>query len=171
MALALLLLLVVVPIVELYVIVQTAHGIGVLPTIGLLIVMSVLGSWLLKREGAKAWRAFRAATASGRVPAKETADGALVILGGALLLTPGFVTDVFGLLCILPPTRVFVRKALLSFFVGRMAGRVTVAGRPAGDLIGSATRRSRPTKVRSRRVPASDRRPANEPPPPPLPPE
>ena len=94
--------LVLVPIVEIYVLLQVGQLLGVLPTVVLLVVMSLLGAYLLRREGARTWRAFRTALGSGRLPAAEVADGALVILGGALLLTPGFATDVFGLLCVLP---------------------------------------------------------------------
>ncbi len=129
----LVLLFLVLPIVELYVVIQVGQSIGVWPTIGLLVLDSFLGAWLVRREGAKAWAAFRQALDEGRVPARETADGALVILGGALLLTPGFVTDVFGLICVLPPTRAIVRR-----LVTRSAlRRVTVVGweqkRPANE--------------------------------------
>ena len=116
--------LVVVPIVELYVLIQVGQVLGVLPTLVLLVVMSLLGGYLLKREGSRTWRAFREALAAGRLPAKEVADGALVILGGALLLTPGFATDAFGLLCVLPPTRAVLRRML----TGVVAKRLGVAG-------------------------------------------
>lgn len=148
---ALLLLFLVIPIVELYVIVKVAHVIHVLPTIGLLIAISFVGAWVVKREGARTWAAFRAAIGEGRVPAKETADGALVILGGALLLTPGFVTDVFGTLFVLPPTRAVVRRLVMASI--RRRARVFVDGQP------------RVRRVRSERMP--HRRPANTPPPPP----
>ena len=115
MLLFLVLLFVVLPIIELYVIIQVAQVIHVLPTIGLLILDSLIGAWLFKREGAKTWARFRSAIAEGRVPARETADGALVILGGALMVTPGFVTDVFGVLCVLPPTRAVIRRAVVAF--------------------------------------------------------
>jgi UPF0716 protein FxsA len=159
----LLLLFLVMPVVELYVVLQVGHAIGVLPTVGLLVLDSILGAWLVRREGAKAWAAFRRALDERRVPARETADGALVILGGALLLTPGFVTDVFGLLCVLPPTRALVRR----FVLGLATSRVSVL-RWAGM---GRTGARRAQQVRSRRVPASDRRPANVPPPPALPPD
>jgi UPF0716 protein FxsA len=138
---------IVMPLVELYVLVQVGQAIGVLPTIGLLLVVSFLGAWLVKREGLRTWRAFRAAMAEGRVPGRETADGALVILGGALLLAPGFVTDVLGALCVLPPTRSLLRKAFLAAGTRRFLGPA-----PAGRV----------RKVRATRMP--DRRPANEPP-------
>jgi UPF0716 protein FxsA len=161
----LLVLFVVMPLVELWAILRVGEWLGVLPTIGLLLLSAILGTWLVKREGAKVWRAFRGAIEAGRVPAKETADGALVILGGALLLTPGFVTDALGLLCVAPPTRALLRRTLLALATSRVGVfRWVGYGRAAAS--GTETVR----KVRSRRVPAADRRPANVPPPS-LPPE
>ena len=124
----LLLALVVVPIVELYVIVQVGQGIGVLPTLALLVVMSLLGGYLLRREGTRTWRALGDALQAGRLPAREVADGALVILGGALLLTPGFATDLFGLLCILPPTRAVLRRVLTGVVARRLGAGGLVGG-------------------------------------------
>ena len=103
-----------VPILEFYVLIQVGQLIGVLPTIALLIADAVLGAALLRWQGRKTWAAFRAATEAGRLPTKEVADGALVIFGGALLLTPGFTTDLLGLLCVLPPTRAFLRRVALG---------------------------------------------------------
>jgi UPF0716 protein FxsA len=110
--LPLFLLFIVVPLVELYVIIQVGQAIGVLPTIGLLLLDSIIGAALLRSQGRAAWERFQRALAGGRPPAREAADGALVILGGALLLSPGFVTDLFGLLLLLPPTRALIRRAL-----------------------------------------------------------
>ena len=127
----------VMPLVELYVILQVGHAIGVLPTLGLLLLDSVLGAWLVKREGIKVWRAFRGAIEAGRVPARETADGALVILGGALLLTPGFVTDVLGAVCVLPPTRALIRRMVLRLTLGRFGvHKETGRARRGGDAGG-----------------------------------
>ena len=128
--------LVVVPLVEIYLLVQVGQVIGALPTIALLIAMSVLGAWLLRREGTRTWRAFRAALGSGRVPAKEVADGGLVIFGGALLLTPGFATDVLGLALVLPPSRAVFRRML----TGLVAKRLGVAG-VVGGLAADRMRR------------------------------
>jgi UPF0716 protein FxsA len=108
----LVLVFIVVPIVELWVIIQVGQAIGALPTIALLIVDSILGAWLLRHQGRQAWRAFNETLAAGRVPARETGDGALIVFGGALLLTPGFCTDVLGLLLLLPPTRAVIRRIL-----------------------------------------------------------
>jgi UPF0716 protein FxsA len=82
-----------------------------------------VGTWLFRREGRRAWAALREAIAAGRVPAKEVADGALVVVGGAFLLSPGFVTDVVGLLCVLPPTRAFLRRALTGVVRVRLLRR------------------------------------------------
>src|SRR4051812_44056366 len=105
----LVLLFVVVPIVELFVIIQVGEAIGVLPTIALLVLDSILGSVLMRSQGRVAWRRFNAALTEGRIPHREVLDGALVIFGGALLLTPGFISDILGIILLLPPTRALVR--------------------------------------------------------------
>jgi UPF0716 protein FxsA len=120
----LVLLFVVVPIVELFVIIQVGQAIGVLPTIALLILDSVLGSMLMRSQGRVAWRRFNAALGEGRIPHREVLDGALVIFGGALLLTPGFVTDVLGIVLLLPPTRALVRGVVAR----RLLPRLVVSG-------------------------------------------
>jgi UPF0716 protein FxsA len=117
-------LFIVVPLVELYVIIEVGRAIGVLPTIGLLFLDAVLGAMLLRSQGRAVWRRFNLALNEGRVPARETFDGAMVIVGGTLLLTPGFVTDIGGLLLLLPPTRAVIRRLLSG-----IAKRRTLAGR------------------------------------------
>lgn len=108
----LLLLFIGVPLLELYVIVQVGQAIGVLWTIALLVLSSLIGTALLRSQGRAAWRRFRAVLASGRPPATETIDGALVIAGGALMLAPGFVTDALGALLLLPPSRALARRVI-----------------------------------------------------------
>jgi UPF0716 protein FxsA len=130
MPLLLVLIFIVVPLVELYVIIQVGEAIGVLPTIALLLADSILGSWLMRSQGRAAWRRFNQAVAERRLPAREALDGVLVVFGGAFLLTPGFVTDVFGLILLLPPTRAVVRRVLVGRFSHRI-GFVSTAG-PAG---------------------------------------
>lgn len=120
MPLLLVLLFIVVPIAEIYVIVRVGEAIGALPTIGLLILDSLLGAWLLRTQGRLAWRRFGAAVAEGRVPGREVLDGALVIFGGALLLTPGFLTDVLGAVLLIPPSRALVRGTLVRHFRSRL---------------------------------------------------
>ncbi len=133
MGLLLVILFLVVPIVEIYVIVQVGQEIGALPTVALLIVESLIGAWLVRREGTRAWAALRLATTSGQLPSREIADTALVLVGGTLLLTPGFVTDVFGFFFILPLTRPVARRLLAGF----LARRATVAVSRLGPLPGS----------------------------------
>ncbi|HEX3735929.1 MAG TPA: FxsA family protein [Solirubrobacterales bacterium] len=132
MGLLLVLLFIVVPVAELYVIIQVGEWIGVVPTLLLLLLDAILGSWLLKHEGRSAWRRFNQALAERRIPAKEVADGFLVILGGALLIAPGFITDVFGALLLIPPTRALARRLLRRWTVGRVA----VVGFPGGPTTG-----------------------------------
>jgi UPF0716 protein FxsA len=106
----LVLLFIVVPIVELYVIIQVGHVLGVANTLGLLILVSFVGAWLMKREGLSTWRRAQRQVEAGTVPGRELVDGALIVLAGALLLAPGFVTDAVGLLLLLPPVRGSVRS-------------------------------------------------------------
>ena len=108
----------VIPLIEIYVIIQVGQVIGAWWTILLLILDSLFGAWLIKREGGRAWLSLNDAFESGRMPAKELADGALILIGGTLMLTPGFVTDAFGILLILPFTRPFFR-GMLNGFVSR----------------------------------------------------
>lgn len=108
------LLFIVAPIVELYVIVQTSHVIGVLNTIGLIIVIAMIGSWLIKHEGIKVWNRFTQQIQNGQVPTKEIADGVCVLAAGGLMIAPGFISDVFALLLLFPPTRVLARRWLMK---------------------------------------------------------
>jgi UPF0716 protein FxsA len=112
MPLLLVVLFVAVPLVELVVIMRVADLISTGPTIALLVADSILGAWLLRREGRRAWRQFREALEEVRWPGDEVTQGGLVIVGGTLLLTPGFVTDLVGFLLLLPPTRAVVSRLL-----------------------------------------------------------
>ena len=116
-------LFLVVPFLELFVLLQVGQQIGAIPTVVILIVVSILGGWLVKREGIGVWRRMNEQVRSGRVPGKELADAALILFGGALLLTPGFLTDILGVALLAPPTRAVVRVELLR----RMARRVQVS--------------------------------------------
>src|SRR5215207_7152833 len=99
-----------IPLAELAVLIAVGDWIGLVPTLILLLVVSVTGAWLAKREGLAAWRRFQLALADGRMPTVEVADGAMILLAGALLLTPGFLSDVLGVLLLLPPTRALARR-------------------------------------------------------------
>jgi UPF0716 protein FxsA len=145
-----------VPVVEIYVIIQVGQIIGPFPTLALLIFESLLGAWLLKREGRVAWVSLQRAIASGRLPGQELVDAGLVLVGGTLLLAPGFITDVVGFFFILPWTRPLTRRLLIWLLVRRTA-RLTAraewvarqqagprAGRPSGRPSGRPP--SRPTR-------------------------
>ena len=116
------LLFLVVPFLELFVIVQVGQSIGVVNTLGALVLVSVTGAWLVRREGLGLLRRARLQMNQGRVPAAEVIDGVLVIVAGALLLTPGFLTDLLGLLLLLPP----VRASMRHLAARRLSQRVVV---------------------------------------------
>ncbi len=128
-----------VPLLEIFVLVQVGQAIGPWWTILLLIVASVLGTWLIRREGSRAWRALTEALQTGRMPAREIADGALILIGGTLMLAPGFVTDAFGVFLILPFTRPLARTALTRVVTRRLLGAGFPTAGPAGG--GGTTKR------------------------------
>jgi UPF0716 protein FxsA len=119
---ALIVLFIVVPLAELYVILQVGEAIGALWTILLLAADSVIGSLLLRSQGRTVWRRFNATLTEGRMPHREVIDGVLVVFGGAFLITPGFLTDIVGILLLIPPTRTLIRRLV----VRRLGKRVAV---------------------------------------------
>jgi UPF0716 protein FxsA len=123
------LLLIAWPLIEIFVAVNVAAAIGVLWTILLLAASWPLGSWAIRTEGRAAWRRLGEAVALGRPPGREVLDGALVLAGGALLLVPGFITDVLGLVLLLAPTRALVRRVLGRNLQSRVVLRATQADR------------------------------------------
>lgn len=127
---ALLLVLIVVPIVELAVFVEVSGRIGILNTVGLLLLISIVGVWLVRRQGLATLQRIRSSLAVGVVPTPDLVDGAAILLAGGLLVLPGFVTDAVGLLLLFPPTRSVLRRVLRSFFVGRVAIREVRFRRP-----------------------------------------
>ncbi|HEV2132618.1 MAG TPA: FxsA family protein [Longimicrobiaceae bacterium] len=106
----LLLLFTLVPAVELALLIVIGQRLGVLPTVALILITGLVGAWLARREGSRTWREFRAALSTGRVPGEELQQGLAILIGGALLLTPGVVTDLVGLLLLLPPSRQVVLR-------------------------------------------------------------
>ena len=111
-----------VPFAEIYVLLQVGQAIGVVNTLGLLIVISVVGAWLAKREGLGVLRRMQRSIDAGRVPGTELVDGFLILLAGALMLTPGFLTDILAILLLLPPVRAVVRRELRR----RLARRIHI---------------------------------------------
>jgi UPF0716 protein FxsA len=118
---------VVMPIVELAVIIKVGAAIGVLNTIGLLLLMGALGSWLVRREGIGVLRRVQRAVAEGRVPAAELVDGLLILIGGALMIAPGFISDAIGISLMLRPVRAVLRAG-----VRRRLGIAAFNRRPDG---------------------------------------
>jgi UPF0716 protein FxsA len=135
-----------VPIIEIYVILQVGHLIGGWPTVALLLAESLLGAWIVRREGRRAWRALTSTFREGGLPDRELADAALVLVGGVLLLTPGFVTDVLGFLFVLPFTRPVMRRLGSAYVSRRM--RIARARAAAAGFGGSEPPRQEPTVVR-----------------------
>ena len=126
-----------VPLLEIFALIQVGQVIGPWWTILLLVLDSVLGAWLIRREGGRAWRALTAALQTGRMPAKELADGGLILVGGTLMLTPGFVTDALGILFILPVTRPVARRLLTQVITRRLlaSGNTTRPGPGSGGSV------------------------------------
>ena len=155
--LALLVLFIVVPLAELYVILEVADAIGAPLTVLILAVDSIIGSLLLKSQGRAVWRRFNETMAAGRMPHREVLDGVLVIFGGAFLITPGFITDVVGLLLLLPPTRFVMRRLLTRALGGRVAigvaGAATRRARSRFDVEGTATPADEEFEPRTPRLP------------------
>ncbi|MDP9335347.1 MAG: FxsA family protein [Actinomycetota bacterium] len=127
--LVLALLFVVIPIVEIYVAVLVGHAIGALNTIGLLLLLSIVGMWLTKHEGLSVISRIRRQLDAGQMPTNELIDGGLVLAGGLLLIVPGFVTDGLGLLLLFPPTRLAARRIAKR----RFHGQVTYFGGVPGN--------------------------------------
>jgi UPF0716 protein FxsA len=119
-----LLLFVVVPVAELVVLIKVGAMIGALQTVALVFLTAILGAWLLKQQGLATLLRARQRMNSGELPAQEVAEGLILAAGGAMLLTPGFITDFFGFMCLLPFTR--------QWLVGQVIKRLTVVGSASG---------------------------------------
>jgi UPF0716 protein FxsA len=158
------LLLLAMPVLELAVIVQVAEQIGVLETLVVLVGVSIAGAWLLKQQGLATWQSLQTTMARGEMPTKEATDGALILLGGALLMTPGFVTDAFGLVLLLPPTRALLKSSFRRLF-GRWAKRRAGRAGVIYDATVTQVRRSPPKSAEDARSSGSPGRlPAEDPP-------
>jgi UPF0716 protein FxsA len=143
----LLLLFIVLPLAELFVILKVGDLIGAVPTILLLAADSVLGAMLLRSQGRRVWTRFREALERGDVPHREVIDGVLVIFGGAFLITPGFLTDIVGILLLMPPSRAAFRAWLIRRLGKRIEIRTTRRrGTTSGfDVEGTATEYDAPS--------------------------
>jgi len=111
------LLLLGLPLLEIYFLIQVGGMIGALPTIVLVVCTSLLGAYLLRQQGLSTFTRFQQASAQGKPPVMAAIEGVIILFGGILMLIPGFLTDILGLFCLLPPTR----KLLAHFMLGRFA--------------------------------------------------
>lgn len=111
-----------VSVAEVWLLTAVGSRIGVPWTLAILVVEALVGAWLMRREGRKAWAALTDAYATGKMPTGQLADAALILVGGIMLILPGFFTDVIGLVCLLPVTRPFARR-LIGFLLARQAAR------------------------------------------------
>lgn len=131
-----------VPVVEVWVLIQVGQVIGGGPTLALLLAGSLLGAWIVRREGRRAWRNLQEALRSGRMPERELADGGLILTGGALLLIPGFLSDILGILFLVPFTRPLIRGLgawLLARRVRTLVARSAAAGGPGSAFAGAGS--------------------------------
>lgn len=141
MPLVIALAFIVVPLVELMIILQVGELVGAAWTIVALLAISIAGAWLVRREGTKTWNRLTGVLRAGRMPADEVLQGALVLVGGALLLTPGFFTDAVGLLLVIPPSRALVASVIKTRVGQRVALHTFGAGGPFGQGANDASHR------------------------------
>lgn len=110
MRLTLFVLFAVLPVVEIYLLIQVGYQLGALPTVALVLLISLLGALLVRHQGFEILRRIQTELGQGRLPAAELLDGALVLVGGTLLLTPGFFTDLLGLFFLFPVSRTLLKQ-------------------------------------------------------------
>jgi len=145
-----------VPIIEVWLMVSVGQRIGALPTIVILIAEVFIGAWLVRRAGAKAWAALNKALESGKLPGGEVLDAVMIMVGGFLVMLPGFFTDIFGLIFLLPFTRPIAR-GLLGLFIAR---RVARSGMSIDVM---RARVERDTVIRGETVPDDPAQPPRQP--------
>ena len=153
-------LLIAIPILEVWLLVQVGQQIGLLPTVLILVVEAILGVLLMRHEGARAWKALNDAFTKGKVPTGELADAALILVGGVFLIVPGFLTDIVGFVFLLRWTRPAARK-IIAFFVARRINRLGIpvmrARLDTDNLIEGEAVEQRPTDQ-----PSTDQRPTDQ---------
>ncbi|HTG82695.1 MAG TPA: FxsA family protein [Geobacteraceae bacterium] len=127
MLIRLFILFAVVPVVEVYLLIKVGSLIGAVPTVALLLAISMVGAWLVRHQGFELMRRIQNELAQGRLPAAELLDGAMVLVGGVLLLTPGFFTDFLGLFFLIPFTRAVIKQFVRLWLQRRLSrGTITI---------------------------------------------
>ncbi|GFE57885.1 FxsA family protein [Geobacter sp. AOG1] len=123
------LLFAVIPVIEVYLLIKVGRVVGALPTVALLLTISMAGAWLVRHQGFHILRRIQDELAVGRLPAADLVDGVLVLVGGILLLVPGFFTDFIGLFFLVPPTRAVLKRFLGLWLQARLSRGTTVVVR------------------------------------------
>ena len=116
----LLILFIIVPVVELYILIEVGKKIGSLPTIGIIVLTGILGAYLVKRQGFMILKKIQNDLNEGIMPGDSLIQGAIILIGGILLLTPGFITDIIGFVFLIPVSRLVVKKYLLKWLKGKI---------------------------------------------------
>ncbi|PKM13513.1 MAG: exlusion protein FxsA [Gammaproteobacteria bacterium HGW-Gammaproteobacteria-3] len=129
------LLFLIIPFVEIYLLLTIGGIIGALPTVFLVVFTAALGAWLLRRQGFATWQRFQASLAQGAVPAYEMIEGPLLLIGGALLLTPGFFTDALGFACLVPSLRRRVARYIIEKHLLQAGGPFQPTRTPEKDVL------------------------------------
>lgn len=122
------LLVLIIPFLEIYLLIEVGGIIGAVPTIFLVVFTAALGAWLLRQQGFATFQRFQASLAQGVMPAYEMIEGPIILLGGALLLTPGFITDLLGLACLIPQLRKKIAHYIIENVLTRMNGHMQRSG-------------------------------------------
>lgn len=152
----LLLLFITIPVIELILFIKIGSKIGLPSTLAIIILTGFLGAFLTKQQGLRTWRKFQATSASGQLPANEAVDGLLILIAGAVLLTPGFLTDVVGFLLLVP----MVRAAIRSQITGKLKDKINIVGQGATFTPGATPPGEGGERVASGRV--VDSKPSNK---------
>ena len=116
-----------IPLVELYLLLQLAQVTSIPTTILVVIITGVIGSYLARREGLMAWFRFQSALSEGRMPSREIQDGLMIVFAAALLLTPGLLTDALGFTLLIPPGRELIRRFVLRRYMRRFKVQVVTS--------------------------------------------
>lgn len=129
------LLVLIIPFLEIYLLIEVGGIIGAVPTIFLVVFTAALGAWLLKQQGFATFQRFQASLEQGIMPAYEMVEGPIILLGGALLLTPGFITDLLGLACLIPQLRKKIARYIIENVLTRMNGPMQRPGPAEKDVL------------------------------------
>lgn len=129
------LLVLIIPFVEIYLLLQVGGIIGALPTIFLVVFTAGLGAWLLRQQGFATFQRLQANLAQGKIPAQEMIEGPIILVGGALLLTPGFITDTMGFICLIPQFRKKIAQYIINNHLVQVGGQYRWGSAKENDVL------------------------------------